>query len=172
VFTLVGAGCSSACVAASAPELLMVGRVLVGINSGLYYTGVRWSDVTESVVMIRSPFCGHNTIQRVELNGEDLSCYSNNTELVSLRKKQFWSVITDLPTKRIWALSSQWQTFLGVFTYKMVAKINWHRYGTKVRHCYPTGVKGVNVTSNGWQVTPRDPTWHVSSCSGEAQSCC
>jgi len=37
--------------------------------------------------MIRSPFCGHNTIQRVELNGEDLSCYSNNIESVSLRKK-------------------------------------------------------------------------------------
>lgn len=35
VFTLLGAICSSACVAASAPELLMLGRVLVGINSGL-----------------------------------------------------------------------------------------------------------------------------------------
>ena len=23
------------------------------------------------------------------------------------------------------------------FTYKMAAKINWHRYGTKLRHCYP-----------------------------------
>ena len=34
VFTLLGAGCSCACVAASAPELLMLGRVLVGINSG------------------------------------------------------------------------------------------------------------------------------------------
>lgn len=35
IFTLLGAGCSCACVAASAPELLMLGRVLVGINSGL-----------------------------------------------------------------------------------------------------------------------------------------
>ena len=36
VFTLLGAGCSAACVAASSPELLMVGRVLVGINSGQF----------------------------------------------------------------------------------------------------------------------------------------
>ena len=43
-------------------------------------------------------------------------------------------MITDLPTQRIWALS-QWQTFPGVFTYKMAAKINWHRFGTKLRYC-------------------------------------
>ena len=30
------------------------------------------------------------------------------------------------------------KTFLGVFTYKMAAKINWHRYGTKLRHCHRT----------------------------------
>jgi len=23
------------------------------------------------------------------------------------------------------------------FTYKMAAKVNWHRYGTKLRHCHP-----------------------------------
>jgi len=45
-------------------------------------------------------------------------------------------MITDLLTKRIQALS-QWQTFLGVFTYKMAAKINWHKYATKLRHCHP-----------------------------------
>jgi len=28
--------------------------------------------------------------------------------------------------------------------------------------------KGENVTSAGWQVTLRDPTWHVNSRSGEA----
>jgi len=27
--------------------------------------------------------------------------------------------------------------FYGVFAYKMAAKINWHRYGTKLRHCHP-----------------------------------
>jgi len=36
VFTLLGAACSAVCVAASAPELLMIGRVLVGVNSGLF----------------------------------------------------------------------------------------------------------------------------------------
>ena len=44
------------------------------------------SDVTESKVTTRSPFCGYNTIHCVELNGEDSSCYSNKTESVSLRK--------------------------------------------------------------------------------------
>jgi len=41
-------------------------------------------------------------------------------------------MITDLPTKRTWALS-QWQTFLRVFTYKTVA---YSRYGTKLHHCH------------------------------------
>ena len=45
-------------------------------------------------------------------------------------------MITDLRTKRIRVLS-QWQTFLRVCTYKTAAKINWHRYGTKVHHSYP-----------------------------------
>ena len=45
-------------------------------------------------------------------------------------------MITDSPTKRILALS-QWQTFITVFTYKMAAEINWHRYGTKLRHSQP-----------------------------------
>jgi len=42
-----------------------------------------------------------------------------------------------------WALS-QWQTFLRVFTYKMAAKINWHRYGTKLHHCHPMYRGSVN----------------------------
>jgi len=47
---------------------------------------IGWNDVTESMVTIRSPFCGYNTIECVELNGEDLSCYSNETKSLSLRK--------------------------------------------------------------------------------------
>ena len=43
-------------------------------------------DVTESMVTIRSPFCGYNTMPCVELNGEDQSCYSDQIESVSLRK--------------------------------------------------------------------------------------
>ena len=44
------------------------------------------SDVAESVVTIRSPFCGYNTTLCVGLKGGDLSRYSNKTEPVSLRK--------------------------------------------------------------------------------------
>jgi len=40
-----------------------------------------------------------------------------------------------LTTKRIQALS-KWQTFLWDFTDKMAAKIKWHRYGGKLRHCH------------------------------------
>ena len=47
------------------------------------------SDVTESMVTIRSPFCGYNTTKCVQLNGEDLACYSNNTESVSSRKCRY-----------------------------------------------------------------------------------
>jgi len=36
IFTLLGAATSGACVVAKTPELLMVGRVLVGVNTGIY----------------------------------------------------------------------------------------------------------------------------------------
>jgi len=65
-------------------------------NRTTLYIG--WSDVTESMVTTRWPFRGYNTTQCVELNGEDLSCYSNTTESVSLRKSP---CDVDLPTKRI-----------------------------------------------------------------------
>jgi len=54
------------------------------------YTG--WRDVTESLVRIRSPFCGYNTTQCGELKGEDLSCYSNETKSASLTKCPLWSL--------------------------------------------------------------------------------
>ena len=47
---------------------------------------IGWSDVTESVVTIRSPFCGYNTTYCVELSGEDFSCYSNKIKPFSLRE--------------------------------------------------------------------------------------
>jgi len=37
----------------------------------------------QSLVTIRSPFCGYNTISCIELNSEDLLCYSNETESFS-----------------------------------------------------------------------------------------
>jgi len=48
------------------------------------YTG--WSNVTESMVTIRSPFVGITRHNAFLLNGQDISCYSNKIESVSLRK--------------------------------------------------------------------------------------
>jgi len=45
-------------------------------------------------------------------------------------------IITDLPIKRIKRYHSD-KNFLDFFAYKMAAKINWHRYGTKLRNCHP-----------------------------------
>jgi len=49
-------------------------------------------------------------------------------------------MITDLglPTKRRPNLSAIKVTNISQsFTYKMAAKENWHKYGTKLRHCQP-----------------------------------
>jgi len=40
---------------------------------------MRRRDVTETTVTTRAPFCGQNMALCVELNGEDLSCYSIGT---------------------------------------------------------------------------------------------
>jgi len=52
----------------------------------------------ESVVTIQPPFCGYNTMQCVELNGEDLSCHSNKLNRLVEENVR---MITDLPTERI-----------------------------------------------------------------------
>jgi len=49
------------------------------LRMGLY-TG--WSDVTESMATIQSPYCRYNIAQCAELRGEDLSCYLNNIQPV------------------------------------------------------------------------------------------
>ena len=56
-------------------------------------------------------------------------------------------MITDPATERILALSPQ-QIFLGVITYKMAAKINCHRYGTRLRHCHRICVLAVSDSVN------------------------
>ena len=53
------------------------------------------NDVTESVVTIRAPFCGHNAIHCAELNGGDLSCYSNE-KLVSYRRRTARCVVVSV----------------------------------------------------------------------------
>ena len=68
----------------------------------------------------------------VKINGEDLSCYSNKIGPVSLRKCPYDHWLTNkayLSAIRVTNISRQ------SFTHKMAAKINWHRYGTKLRHC-------------------------------------
>ena len=82
---------------------------------------IRWNDVTESIVTIRSPFCGYNMTQCVELNGEDLSCYSNETESVrpSLTKCPYDHWLTN---KAYLSAITVTNIFL-VFTYKMAANI-------------------------------------------------
>ena len=60
-------------------------------------------------------------------------CYSNKTESVILRKCPYDHWLTNkayLSTITVRNISQS-------FTYKMAAKINWHRYGTKWRHCHP-----------------------------------
>jgi len=62
-----------------------------------------------------------------------LSCHSNKTESVSLRKsaRDRW-----LTNRAYSSAITQWQTFLRVFTYKMAAKINRHRRVTVTLYAY------------------------------------
>ena len=102
------------------------------------------SDVTDSMVTIRSPFCGYSTIC-VELNGKDLSCYSNKIESVSLRKCPYNQWLSNKAlSDSFWILSKAYLSTRPItvtnisksFTHKMVAIINWYRYGTKLRLCH------------------------------------
>ena len=81
----------------------------------------------ESMATMRSPFCGYNTTWCVELYGEYLLCYSRN------RKCPYDRWLTNKAYLRAVITTNISQSF----TYKMAAKINWHRYGTKLRHCHP-----------------------------------
>jgi len=82
------------------------------------------------MVTIRSPFCGYNTTSCVELKGEDLSRCSNKIESVSLRKCPHDHRITNNAYLSAITVTNICQSF----AYKMAAKINWHRCGTKLRH--------------------------------------
>jgi len=102
------------------PSAFDVGTTVAGLYIG-------WSDVTESMVTIRSPFCGYDMTQCVELNGEELSCYSNKIESVSLRKCPYDRWLSAVTVTNIYQS----------FTYKMAGKINWYRYGPNLCHCHP-----------------------------------
>ena len=100
------------------------------MQPGLY---MGWSDVTESMVTIRSPFCGYNTIQCVELNGDDLSCYSSKIGSISLRKcpRDYW-----LANKSYLSAITVTDISESFVTYNMASEMNWHRYRTRLRHCH------------------------------------
>jgi len=70
----------------------VVGLCLASSAFGLH---VGWSDLTESMVTIRSPFCGYNSAYCVELKGEDLWSYSHKIESVSLRKCPYGYYLTN-----------------------------------------------------------------------------
>ena len=71
----------------------------------------------------------------VELKGEDLSCYWNKIEPVSLRKCPYDHRLTN--KAYLSAITMPVPNISQSFTYKMVEKIKWHRYGTKLRHSHP-----------------------------------
>jgi len=62
----------------------------------------------------------------VWLNGEDLSCYSNKIESVSLRKCPHDHWLTNKAYLRTTTVTNIYQSF----TCKMTTKINWYRYRT------------------------------------------
>jgi len=68
------------------------------------------------------------------LNGEDLACYSNKIESVCLRKCPYDDRLINKATKKASLSDITLTNISESFTYKMAAKINWHRYGTKLRH--------------------------------------
>ena len=79
-------------------------------------------------------FLGYYIMCEVRPEGENLSCYWNKTESVSL-----WNCPYDP-----WLTSKAYLSAVTVTdiskssAYKMAAKINnWHGYGTNIRHCRP-----------------------------------
>ena len=49
------------------------------------------------------------------------------------------------------------------FTYKMAAKLNWRRYGTKLRHCHPLYTnRKANFMNNSPAQKVNTPTGHVA----------
>ena len=96
------------------------------------YTGR--TDVTESTVTLRSPFCGYNTMQCVLLNGEDLSCYSNEMESISFRKCPHDHRLTSKAYLSAVAVSDIYRSFY----LQDGGKNQLRRCGTKLRHCRPT----------------------------------
>jgi len=90
---------------------------------------------------VRSPCCRYNFAWCVELKGEYLWRYLHKIGSVSLRKCPYhYTVFKRCYTK---------QHFKN-YTYKMAANTIWHRYGTQLRHFYPTGWRKKVGDTNLW----------------------
>jgi len=109
------------------------GRLLWRTKGRLVYSLGRVIDISYTQGEVTSQNIWSRYDRHVELNGKDLSCYSNKIVSFSLRKYPCDHWLTD----KAYLSARKWHTFLRVFIYKMAAKINWHRYGTKLRHCHP-----------------------------------
>ena len=92
----------------------------------------------------------------MELKGKDLWSYSHKIESISLRKCPHDHQLTDKPYLSAITVTSIFQSF----TYKMVAKTSWHRYGTKLCHCHPmyTWHKEQTCNNKNWQQFVCRPT--------------
>jgi len=69
----------------------------------------------------------------MELRDEYLVCYSNHIESVGLRKRRYDHQLTN----KAYLSDITERNISPSFTHKMAAKINWHRYGTKLHYCQP-----------------------------------
>jgi len=102
------------------------GTIITSLSPYVY---IRWCDVTGYMVTIRSPFCGHEMLQCVEIRDEDLSCCS-----VSLLKV---SICQYMPTNKAYLIDITLANISQSFTHKMAPKTSWQRYETKLSDCHP-----------------------------------
>jgi len=84
-----------------------------------------------------SPFCGNNTTQCVELKGEDLSCYSNKIESVSLRKCPHDHRLNKFNTNKAYLSTITVTNISRHFTHQMAAKSSGIDMKRLLRHCRP-----------------------------------
>jgi len=99
-------------------------------HTGNCYT-YGWNDVTESTATIRSPFCGYNMAQCVEIRGEELSCYLNKIPSVGLWKCLYVHYLANEAYFSAITVKNIYESF----THKMAAKPRWHWNYVTVTQC-------------------------------------
>ena len=102
-------------------------------SSSVLYSG--WSDVTESMVTTLTPFCAYNMMKvRCVKRRRSIVVFPNKIEPVTLRKCRYDPWLTD----KAYLIAITVTDISQSFTYTTAAKINRHRYGTKLRHPHHT----------------------------------